>query len=156
MRSRKYRRIRVLQSVELAAPAEVVWNVVGGFYTIHLWHPDIQRTEVPADQTQVGPLRRILTFPGQPKTVEELLIQNNEQRYYRYKWHAGAWGEKVKDYVAELRVFELSLNSRSIVQWSSAFSYFEDALSEFYWNGFRALQKRFPTTGKRKSNRARD
>ena len=68
-----YKRWHVIRSVVLGAPAAKVWNVIGGFYTIHEWHPDISKTEVPSQQTQTRQLRRILTFPGQPKTMEELV-----------------------------------------------------------------------------------
>lgn len=138
----------VVECVELAASAPAVWEVVGGFYTIHLWHPDIERTEVPAKQTSTGPLRRELTFPGQPVTVEELTFQDNADWRYRYKWYAGAWGERVKNYRAEIRVLELAVEGRSLLQWSSTFTCVEDAVSEFYRNGFRSLQKRFPLPAK--------
>jgi hypothetical protein len=144
---------RVLQTVELDAPAAEVWSVVGGFYTIHLWHPDIALTEVPDDQVSQGAIRRILTFPGQPKTTEELILMDNPNCHYRYKWYAGQWGELVKDYVAEIRIFETGVGERAIMQWSSTFTYFEDALSEFYWTGFKALQKRFPPPKSRRPKR---
>ena len=134
----------VVQAVELGASAAAVWEVVGGFYTIHRWHPDIVQLEIPANQTEMHALRRILTFPGQPKTTEELILMDNEAFHYRYRWHSGDWGERVQKYVARLRVFDIQMGQRCIVQWSSTFEYHEDALSAFYWNGFRALQKRFP------------
>ena len=140
------RPFHVVQCVELGASAQAVWEVVGGFYTIHTWHPDIQRTEIPAKQTSVGPLRRELTFPGQPVTVEELVFQDNLGWHYEYKWHSGEWGERIKNYRAEIRVIELAAEGRALLQWSSTFTFTEDAISEFYWNGFRALQKRFPIT----------
>jgi len=93
----------VTRTVELGAGRGDVWQVVGGFYTIHLWHPDITMIEIPETQTATRQLRRILTFPGQPKTTEELVSINNEDCCYRYKWHAGAWGEAVKNYHATLR-----------------------------------------------------
>lgn len=118
--------------------------MVGGFYTMHHWHPDIELTEISPEQTSTRQLRRLLTFPGQPKTTEELVMMDNANYHYQYKWHAGAWGERVKDYVAHIRVFDLDTNDRCMIQWSCHFSYFEDALSQFYWNGFHALQKMFP------------
>jgi hypothetical protein len=135
---------RVVQTVELGASAKEVWEVVGGFFTIHKWHPDIVLTEIVPQQTEIHPIRRLLTFPGQPKTTEQLIMMDNDGFHYRYRWHSGAWGEKVQDYIAELRVFEIEMGKKCIVQWSSTFRYTEDALSEFYWNGFRALQKMFP------------
>jgi hypothetical protein len=134
----------VAQTVELGATAKEVWDLVGGFYTIHKWHPDIHLSEVPPNQSETSALRRVLTFPGQPKTIEELIMMDNEGFHYTYRWHAGEWGEKVQKYVASLRVLEIDDGRRCMVQWSSTFYYFEDALHEFYWNGFRELQKRFP------------
>ena len=134
---------KVVRTVELDSSASNVWEVVGGFYTIHLWHPDIAKTEIPADQTAVPQLRRVLTFPGQPTTTEELVTMDNADFHYTYKWHAGEWGERVKNYIAHLRVFEVEQDKTCIVQWSATFTYTEDALTDFYCNGFRALQKRF-------------
>lgn len=139
-----YKNWRVVQTVELGAPAATVWKLVGGFFNIHEWHPDIQLTEIGKDQTTIQELRRILTFPGQPKTVEQLISMDNADFHYTYKWHEGQWGERVRNYVASIRLLELAGGKSCIMQWSSTFSYTEDALSEFYWNGFRALQKRFP------------
>jgi hypothetical protein len=152
MSAKRLKRWHVVQTVELGAPACGVWELIGGFYTIHDWHPDIIRTEVPPDQTETAALRRLLTFPKQPTTTEELILMDNKDFHYRYKWHDGEWGENVKNYVADLRVFDLSLAQRCIVQWSSTFDYYEDALSAFYLNGFHVLQERFPlpVTTKRK------
>ncbi len=138
------RPFRVVQCVELGAAAPTVWQVVGGFYNIHAWHPDIAKTNVPANQTSMTPLCRELTFSGQPITTEELIAQDNIAWYYKYKWFSGEWGERVRNYHAELRVIEIEPDRRCLVQWSSTFVYTEDAVSEFYWNGFRELQKRFP------------
>jgi hypothetical protein len=144
-----YKKWHVIRSVVLDAPAAKVWNVIGGFYTIHEWHPDISKTEIPAKQTQTRQLQRILTLPGQPKTTEELVLMDNDDFYYQYKWYQGAWGEKVKNYQASLRVLSGDLDKICIVQWESMFEYPTDAISDFYWNGFRELEERFPI-GKKK------
>jgi hypothetical protein len=143
MKNKAYKNWRVVRTVELNASAQEVWDLVGGFFNIHKWHPDIVQTEVPGDQTEMSPVRRLLTFPGQPKTTEELIFMDNENFHYRYKWHEGEWGEKVQRYVAEIKVLELELDERCVVQWSSTFYYFEDALTQFYQNGFAALVKKF-------------
>jgi hypothetical protein len=135
---------KVTRTVELGATREKVWAVVGGFYTIHKWHPDITEVGVPRDQTSTRELRRELTFPDQAPTTEELILMDNEDCYYSYKWHSGAWGERVKNYRACLRVFAGDGNRTSIVQWSSVFDYSEDAISEFYERGFRCLLALFP------------
>src|SRR5437773_1622917 len=141
MKRSRYKQWHVIQTIELGASAATVWETVGGFFTIHLWHPDIQLTETLPDQHQIAPIRRLLTFFNYPKATEQLILMDNDDLHYRYKWQAGVWGEKVKDYVADLRVLDIAMDQRSILRWSSTFSYTEDAVSEFYWNGFRALQK---------------
>ena len=138
-----YKDWRVVRTVELAAPAAEVWKLIGGFYTLHHWHPDITQTEIVPDQTDVPEIRRLLTFPGQPKTTEQLVMMDNANFHYTYKWHAGEWGENVKNYHADLQVFELDGGTSCVVRWFSTFSYPEDAITEFYQNGFKALVTRF-------------
>ena len=140
-----YKNWRVIQSVELGASADQVWDVIGGFYTIHEWHPDIDRTDVPAEQIQTREVFRQLTFPGQSYYTEELVLMDSENHHYRYKWRSGEWGEKIQKYHSDLRVFDTQ-DGRSIVQWVARFFYNEDGISAFYQNGLRALQKRFPPT----------
>lgn len=138
----------VIRTIEIAASAVDVWEIVGGFYTIHLWHPDISETEISPEQTETHELRRILIFPGQPKTTEELIFMDNENYHYRYKWFQGAWGEDVKNYHASLRVISGDLDKSCILQWESEFDYPTDAISDFYLNGFRELEKRFVRAAK--------
>lgn len=138
-----YKNWRVVQSTELGAPAAKVWEVIGGFYTIHEWHPDITVGEIIKDQTKSRELRRVLTFPGQPVTIEELVLMDNANHHYTYKWHAGEWGELIENYHSSLRVFDLK-GGKSIVQWIGQFYYKEDAISVFYQNGFDELLRRFP------------
>ncbi len=138
-----YKNWRVVQSIELGASAEKIWDVIGGFFTIHEWHPDITELEVLSDQTETREMRRLLTFPGQPKAIEELVMLDNDNFHYRYKWHAGEWGEEIHKYYSDLRVFDVK-GGTSIVQWVATFYYKEDAISEFYQRGFDELLKRFP------------
>ncbi len=147
MNDSDYKPWHVIRTVTLGASAADVWDVVGGFYTIHHWHPDIALTEISGEQVNTRHLRRILTFPGQPKTVEQLVSMDNADFHYRYKWHEGAWGEAVKNYHASLRVMSGDLDETCLVQWESTFDYPTDAISEFYQNGFRELEKRFPLKG---------
>jgi hypothetical protein len=144
-----YRHWKVTRTVELGASREAIWEIVGGFYTLHHWHPDIALTEIPPEQADTRQLRRLLTFPGQPKTTEELVSMDNDDCHYRYKWYAGAWGERVKNYHASLRVFAGDLEQTCVLQWASEFDYPDDAISEFYLNGFRALAARFPLATKK-------
>jgi hypothetical protein len=144
-----YKHWKVTRMVELGASRETIWEIVGGFYTLHHWHPDIPLSEIPPEQADTRQLRRLLTFPGQPKTTEELVSMDNDDCHYRYKWYAGAWGERVKNYRASLRVFAGDLEQTCVLQWASEFDYPNDAISEFYQNGFRALAARFPLAAKK-------
>ena len=143
MSEEDYKDWRVVQSVELGASAGQVWEVIGGFYTIHEWHPDIERVDVPEAQTRTRELRRLLTFPGQPHSTEELVSMNSENHHYRYKWHSGDWGERIQKYYSDLSVFDTA-DGRCVVQWVAHFYFNADGISEFYLNGLRELQKRFP------------
>lgn len=143
MAKSKYKHWSIVRTAALAAPQAEVWALISGFYTLHLWHPDIALTELPPDQTAVSPLRRLLTFPGQPKTTEELDSMDNADCHYRYHWHAGQWGEEVRNYRASLRVFAGDLDRTSVVQWASEFDYPTDAISDFYEHGFQSLRERF-------------
>ncbi|HEY0312912.1 MAG TPA: SRPBCC family protein [Allosphingosinicella sp.] len=138
-----YQHWRVVRTVGLAAPRDAVWDLIGGFYTIHHWHPDIALTELPQEQCDTRQVRRLLTFPGQPKTTEELVMMDNDDCHYRYKWHAGQWGEEVRNYHASLRVIAGDLDAVCMVQWACEFDYPSDAISTFYGNGFRSLSERF-------------
>ena len=142
--SSEYKPWNVKRTVQLGARAEEVWEVIGGFYTIHEWHPDIAGTKIPDNQTEMRQQRRILDFPGQPPTTEELDFLDNEDFHYCYHWHAGAWGEAVKNYRASIRVFPGDLDKTCTVLWNCTFDYPTDAISDFYNNGFRALLERFP------------
>lgn len=143
MTDAEYKPWHVIRTIELAAPRADVWALIGGFYTLHLWHTDIALTEVPPEQTEVSAVRRLLTFPGQPKTTEELVMMDNADCHYRYKWHAGQWGEEVRNYRASLRVLAGDLDRSCIVQWASKFEYPTDAISDFYEHGFVGLRERF-------------
>lgn len=144
MTNDNYKHWNITRSVELGATAKEVWAVVGGFFTIHQWHPDIAETEVPPEQVETHAIRRILTFPEQPKTVEEQVFVNNADYHYCYKWHAGQWGEIVKNYHASIRVMDTDSDRRCVMQWACSFDHPEDAITEFYENGFRALREMFP------------
>lgn len=138
-----YRHWHVIRTVCLNAAARDVWEVVGGFFTIHTWHPDIDRTEILTDATSTHALRRRLFFPGQAPTIEELVMLDEAAYHYRYRWHAGPWGEEVRHYRASLRVLAGDLDRSCVVQWESTFEHPQDAISNFYLHGFDALKKRF-------------
>src|SRR4051812_24128692 len=129
MSDKIYKDWHTVCTVELNATAEQVWALVGGFYILPAWHPDIAISEVPDNQASEKEIRRKLTFPGQPPTYEQLVYMDNENYFYKYKWFAGPWGEAVQKYHAQIRVVEMDNGNTCMVQWSSTYYYYEDALS---------------------------
>jgi hypothetical protein len=138
---------KVIQSVELDASAAKVWDFIGGFYTIHTWSPGIDTTTVVPDQTKIRPIRRIVNFPQIPApmntSTEQLVFMDNENMLYKYKWHAGEWGEDFKDYHSEIQVVELAPDKRCMVFWSGEFINEKDGLTAFYRSGLDFLKEKF-------------
>lgn len=143
--SQQARNWHVIQNVELPANAQAVWDLIGGFYTMHSWHPDISEISVPVEQNTNQCIRRnlLFTIPGSKPATEQLEFLDNENLVYRYKWYAGEWGEEIQNYHSELKVIPLVQGKKCMVQWSGTFFYTEDALSQFYLNGFAVLKKKF-------------
>lgn len=137
--NKEYKDWHVVTTCEVYAPAAEVWEMVGGFYNINQWHPDIAISEVPEDQYKNPYIRRKLTFPGQDPTFEELVFVDNANMFYKYKWHAGQWGEEIQKYHSQIRVIEKEVGQTCIMQWSCVFYYYEDGLTQFYHNGFDGL-----------------
>jgi carbon monoxide dehydrogenase subunit G len=69
----------VAESVDVAAPPEKVWAVVGSFGGS--WHPLIARVELIG--SGVGQLRKIETIDGK-QIIERLEAMDDSQRLYRY------------------------------------------------------------------------
>jgi hypothetical protein len=141
--NKEYKDWHVVTTCEIYAPASEVWEMVGGFYNINQWHPDIDISEVPEDQYKNPYIRRKLTFPGQDPTFEELVFVDNENMFYKYKWHSGEWGEIIQKYHSQIRVIEKEAGKSCIMQWSCNFYYFEDGLTQFYHNGYDGLIKMY-------------
>jgi hypothetical protein len=138
-----YKEWKVVKTVTLNASAKAVWKEIGGFFNMHIWHPDITRTTILPDQLDVNAIRRQKTLKGQPNVLEQLTFFDNEKMYYRYKGYKGPWGEKVRDYCAEFRIIETKPDEQCMVVWSSTFFYRKDVVSKFYKRGLKALKKRF-------------
>jgi Polyketide cyclase / dehydrase and lipid transport/Domain of unknown function (DUF4331) len=74
----------VVDSVELAAPPDDVWSVIGQFSL--QWHPAVARARLIGEG--VGQLRRLETRDGR-EIVERLAEVNNTKRSYRYTLVSG-------------------------------------------------------------------
>jgi polyketide cyclase/dehydrase/lipid transport protein len=74
----------VAGSVELAAPPDAVWSVIGQFSLE--WHPAVARVRLTG--TGIGQLRALGTLDGR-EIVERLEEIDNAKRLYRYALVAG-------------------------------------------------------------------
>ena len=86
----KWKHWRVAQVVELGATAKEVWDLIGGFYTLHKWHPDIHLSEVPPDQTETAPeeqderdgKRQQVEAVELPRVVHDVLNEDGDALIY--------------------------------------------------------------------------
>jgi hypothetical protein len=74
----------VADSVDLLAPPDKVWALIGGFGA--LWHPLIANLQTSGEG--VGELRTIETIDGK-RIIEQLEAFDTSQRSYRYKMISG-------------------------------------------------------------------
>ena len=110
----------VADSVELAAPPDDVWSVIGQFNL--QWHPAVARTRLIGEG--LGQLRRLETRDGR-EIVERLAEVDNTKRSYRYTLVSGVPAShyagvidvkpKASGSVAEWRVDFLANNQPDIV-----------------------------------------
>jgi Polyketide cyclase / dehydrase and lipid transport/Domain of unknown function (DUF4331) len=130
----------VADSVNLAAPPDQVWAVIGKFGG--MWHPLIADVKLTGEG--VGQLRKIETIDGK-EIIERLAAMDNSQRLYRY---TNVSGLGVVDYTG---TFGLKpKGSGSSVEWRVQFLADNQAtlvvrtiVATLMKTGFEALTKRF-------------
>lgn len=101
-------------SIEIAAPADKVWGIIGGFDNLPLWLSLIRTSKL----EDGGRVRRLEAVGG-ALIVERLLDFDDAARRFRYS-HLEA-PDPVTDYVAEMAV-EAVTATRSRVRWSASFT----------------------------------
>jgi hypothetical protein len=131
-------------SVQLNAPADKVWGLIGGFDALPRWHPAVA-TSGAAEEG--GKTLRRLGLHGGGTIVESLEHHDAGARRYTYRILSGPL--PVADYRAELSVDEQG-GERCRVRWSSEFK--PDGVPEpeavetirgVYKAGFDSLKERF-------------
>ncbi|HTZ78416.1 MAG TPA: SRPBCC family protein [Stellaceae bacterium] len=134
---------KVDMSLTLNAPAEKIWDVIGGFNALARWHPAVQRSEETAEG---GKTRRKLSLAGGGEIIEELERRDDKTHAYSYRIVSGPL--PVSGYRSELRVADQG-GGRSTVHWSSTFEPSgaeADAIAAVrgvYQAGFDSLKKQF-------------
>ncbi|CAF0885106.1 unnamed protein product [Adineta steineri] len=131
----------VIQTVRISATADAVWKLIGGFFDIHKWHPQISATEFDDQQTAIK--RRVIFAGEMIDTIEQLQILDDHKREYQYKNVGGNWGRTVQNYDSKLQVMEDDNGRSSIVRWSGSFDSHADLVSDFYRIGLNSLAQLF-------------
>lgn len=101
-------------TVEIAASADQVWQLIGGFNALPDWLPMIAQSQA----EEGGRLRRLTTADG-TLIVERLQHFDDAARTYSYSITEGPF--PVTDYLATVKVIELS-ESTSRVEWGGQFT----------------------------------
>ena len=108
---------KVTMATQLPAPAERVWDLIGGFNTLADWHPAVEKSEIEKEGTST--LRR-LHVAGGGTVFERLEAVDDAERVLRYSIVESPL--PVGDYVATLRVRDRGDGRSCTVEWSSEFS----------------------------------
>lgn len=110
--------LKVVKSVEIAAPVEKVWALVKDFDSLNKWHPAFTRDEiVKGTNNQPGAVRSLSVKDG-PTFTEELLAFDDKTHSYRYRIIESPL--PITDYVSHLSVHP-GRNGGSRVTWSGTF-----------------------------------
>lgn len=131
----------VERQVELAASADAVWALIGGFNDLPNWLPPAKTSVL-----EEGGVIRRLTIPSGEEVVERLLAHDDAARTHTYSIVEGPL--PVSGYVATLSVEPLGAGSR--VHWHSTFEPAGvtedeacDVIAGVYDAGLTALRERF-------------
>ncbi|SDG51760.1 Carbon monoxide dehydrogenase subunit G [Limimonas halophila] len=131
----------VTMSRRVPAPADDVWELVGGFFRLADWHPAVSASE-PGDDENT----RRLTLGDGSQIVEELVNNDDGSRTYTYTMvHPGPL--PVSNYKGTIHVEPDG--QEAVVTWSSTFDpvgeaeQAQQALQDVYAAGLDNLRKLF-------------
>ena len=132
---------KVSMTTDLAASADEVWRLIGGFNALPDWHPAVEQSEL----TEEGQTRT-LSLAGGGRIVEKLEAVDDGARTYSYTIDSGPL--PVANYRAEITVREGENGCE--VEWSSDFEAAGvpdndavKAIQGVYQAGFDNLKKMF-------------
>ena len=111
--------LNVYQTIDIAAPAQKVWDTVKNWDNLHGWHPAFASTQLLSGQNDtVGAVRR-LTLKDGPSFDEELTGFDPSAMKLRYKI-IGEAPLPITDYDSTIQVLSTG-SARSTVVWRSHF-----------------------------------
>jgi Polyketide cyclase / dehydrase and lipid transport len=110
--------LKVVKTVEIAAPVDKVWAAVKDFDSLDKWHPGFAKDEiVKGSNNQPGAVRS-LTIKDGPTFTEELLAFDEATHSFRYRIVESPL--PIQGYVSHLSV-KPGRNGGSRVTWSGTF-----------------------------------
>lgn len=136
--------VEVDRSVTLAASADEVWALVGGFDSLPDWHPAVLSCELASDD---GRMTRRLKVVGNIRLVERLVRHDDASRSCRYTLSEGPL--PVEGYDSTFAVHDGG-GDRCVVTWRATFEpsgasedVAREAIEGIYDSGLNALADRF-------------
>lgn len=134
-------------SVDIPAPADEVWQLIGGFDSLPDWLPFIPKSEL-----REGGRVRHLANPDGGVIVERLMAFDEKGRSYTYHILESPFPQK--DYLSTLRVKEIDPGKGSRVEWFGEFTPVGVSNEEvsrlfqgIYEDGLKALKAHFKHKG---------
>ncbi|MCX7627266.1 MAG: SRPBCC family protein [Methylophilaceae bacterium] len=109
--------LRVKESIEINAPADKVWAIVGNFGDMGAWHPAIAKTEITSGKSTEAGATRVLTLKDGGTVHETLTAYDAAAMTMKYDITESVL--PVREYSATLKVD--AAGDKSIVTWRSMF-----------------------------------
>jgi len=110
--------LKVVKSVDVAAPVDKVWATVKDFDGLNKWHPGFAKDEIVKGTNNQPGAVRALTIKDGPTFTEELLAFDEATHSFRYRIIDSPL--PITSYVSHLSV-KPGRNGGSHVTWSSTF-----------------------------------
>ena len=110
--------LKVVKSVNIAAPVDKVWDALKDFDSLNKWHPAFAQDELVKGANNVPGAVRKLTVKDGPSFTEELLAFDAAKHTYKYRIIESPL--PVRDYVSHITVSP-GPKGGSHVTWSGTF-----------------------------------
>ena len=128
--------IRISKSSVIDASVRNVWKRIRDFNALPEWHPAVSDSEIengePSDR--VGCIRNFNLNDGGGNIREQLLAHSDIDTYYTYSILESPM--PVSEYVAKLKLTEITDGNRTFIEWSAEFdTEAEDDMRELIGNG---------------------
>jgi hypothetical protein len=136
--------VSVVRSIDVDAPANVVWSQIGGFCAIAAWHPMIATC---TEDGKTRSTRTLLGKDGKTRFVETQVERNDVERLYSYNFVSSPI--PANGYFATIRVIARN-DGGSTVIWNGSYvpaagkdREVETALTGIYESGLTAIHAKF-------------